>query len=1101
MRNINPYCIKRFDLFNRSHGLVFLALLLVVVAIPVRLSATEVSGLYALIPKDHGLPQNPQGRKITGVVTDENGDKVIGASVRIKETNRAVPTDIDGKFELYLTPKEKTLLISCVGSKPKTVIITNKNDYSIVLVSSNEMLDEVVVTGYQKISKERATGSYAIVTPKTLKMKLQPNITSRLEGQVPGLLINDKYLLIRGVSSIRADSRAPLIVVDGMPMASEDLSLINPSTIENITVLKDAAAASIYGARAANGVIVVSTITGSQDEKVHVSYDGTVRFTPEPKFGYLNLIDSKDLVDLQMYGFKFLPGKYESLNLRYGRNPLLLSLYKHKSNLITDKQLEQELNTYRSLDNRDQIRRETLRTGIMQQHNLSITGGNAKHRYAATLNYNQELPNSKFSNNQSLGFSVRNMMEFYKWFRADLSVNGNFDRRSADIGMDDAYSLIVRNPSYYMLRDGENNPMEMPSKKSDSELERLIKLGLRNEHYYPLLNKSKETSLDRNNYYRVNAGLFFDIIKGLNFELRYQLETSSSKDKKLYDKDSYMVNNMINDATTFDKEKNKYILNIPEGGQLHEIRSDFSAYTLRAQVNYNNTFDKHVITALAGAERRRILTTSSNLYLLGYDDDNLASKPYNGIDLSVLRKTEAVSGEFSFDMLSNNRVGHLEDRFVSFYGNASYSYDNKYSLTGSIRIDQSNLFGTDPKFQYRPLWSLGGSWNITNEDFMKGTEFLDRLVLRTTYGIGGNVPKGAGPFLTFRGPSYGPMTDAFYMVIDNPPNPTLRWEKTATTNLGLDFSFFKSRISGSFDYYYKYSTDLLGNREADPTLGWDKLPLNYGKMSNSGIEFSLNTINFDCSDFYWGSRLNLSYNKNKLLDVQNANKIVFSYAATPTEVTGYPVGSIFSFRYAGLSAEDGSPLAYTKDGEKVDYITSVDDLVYSGTTIPPWTGSFFNDFRYKEWGLSFSFMFYGGHVLRNPVAPYLSNGPSANLTKDVLNMWKQPGDEKNPDAFPGIKGAYISQEASLMWSSADKHVVKGDYIRLRDITLSYSLPNQLISNWGIGGMTIRFQIDNPFKWVRNKKGLDPEAYSYSGGDSRRTLPVSPRYSFGVSVNL
>lgn len=1051
-----------------------------------------------IIPK---LPTTPQKKiEMFGKVTDVNGAPIPGVSVFVKGTQNGMSTNIDGEYRLEIKNPNTPVVVSFVGMKTQE-IKPKQGNQDILLYEDQEMLEEVVVTGYQTISKDRATGSFAVVNPKKLSEKLQPSIMSRLEGQIAGLIQNDDFTAIRGISTLRG-TQSPLVVVDNMPFEG-DLSGINSAIVQNITVLKDAAAASIYGAKAANGVIVITTKKGEGDGKTYVTYDGSVRFTPTPDFGYLNLMSSEELVNLQKYSFRFVRDKYENLNKRNALNPVEELLYKHKSNLITDGELEAGLDKYRKLDNREQIKDFYLRKGIMHQHNVSLSGGSDKNRYFASVNYMGDYGNDKYSNDERISFSLRNDIKFFKWLSGDIVLAGNFTKEKGDTGMGEYYEFYKEYPSYYMLKDNNGNPLNIIKRKSEEELERLRSIGLKDETYSPIRNKKEESILNKKNYYRAQLGLNFKLLEGLNLDVKYQTEVSSHKDRKLYTKNSFFVRNMINEAAQYDEAKKKLTLNVPNGGQLDEIRGDSFSYTFRTQLNFLKEWDKHYLTALAGAERRLMRTTSTHSYYMGYDDSSLGYKPINPLLLSSLRGTESIGGSFIWNTSSHNYLESDENRFVSFYGNASYVYDKKYSFTGSIRVDESNLFGTDPKYQYRPLWSAGLGWYMAEEDFMQQIDWINRLNFRFTYGIGGNIPKDAGPFLTLQAPAYNSWIDDFGSRIKNPPNEKLRWEKTATTNIGLDFSFFDNKFGGSIDFYKKYTTDLLANRDADPTLGWDQLLLNYGTMSNKGVEVSLDG-QFSIGAVQIKPFGTFSYNKNKLIDVDDSGLSLLRYTGGNASVKGHPYQSVFSFKYAGLSKKDGSPLYYTAKGEKVSLINSIDDVVYSGTRVPKYTASFGNMLSYQNFDFSFMVVYYGGHVMRGETASYNSLAPGANANRETLNVWREPGDEKKSNTVPAFTGSYIYPSYhGHQWAAADKHVVKADYVKLRDVSLSYALDSSLTRKFFIESCKFTFQVRNLLTiWKANRKGFDPEAMGVEGyGWGARRLPQPVTYTIGATINF
>lgn len=1035
-----------------------------------------------------------------GKVLDTSGNPVVGATLVVGNFLCGV-TDNEGRYRLEvdfvsekMAIKENYKVIISFITKLTLKVPLKSGEHNFVLKDNENYLDEVVVTGYQNISKERATGSFTIVKPEQLKVNLEPNVLTRLEGVVAGYSNSH----IRGISTLRGDSQ-PLIVVDGLPYDGS-LSYINPATISNITVLKDAAAASIYGARAANGIIVITTKQGSSDGRVRISYDGSMRITPEPDISSLNLMNTKELIDLQEYGIQFNNMKFESLQKRRYYSPVSYALLKHKAGLITQSELNSTLDLYRGRDNRRQIEDFFLRKGIMYDNNLSLSGGTRKNKYFININYKNNKGNLKNTENSSIGFSLRDNIQFLPWMSADIILATNYDTYDSDDEMNKFNYFVKSAPSYTMFEiDGELQ--NIYSRKSFYELERLKSIGLNDESYNPKTNLGKETYNSKSSYNRLNLGLKFNLLKGLDLDLLYSLEKSNTKGSQFKAKDSYYVRNMVNNAAVYNADSGEITYNVPEGDQLGQKRTDFSSYTMRAQLSFNREFGKHFIVALAGAERRQIKSTSTSIYYMGYDKNSLAYKPVEPKTLSQIRGTEAIDGYFSWSYSNNNRVSETEDRFVSFYGNASYSYDKRYGVTGSIRVDQSNLFGVAIRNQYRPLWSVGASWSVTEEKFMKSVSWVDYLKLRATYGIGGNVPKDAGPYLTLYAPEYSYLTDDFESAVMNPPNPSLRWEKTATTNLGVDFSFFQGKIGGSFEVYKKKTDDLLAMREADPTLGWEELLLNYGSMKNHGIELSLDSRQ-RFGGLVWIPRFTFAYNKNKVLDVRNQPNTIFGYTAYLVNSTGYPLSSLFSVRGAGLNPENGEPLYINHKGEKVNELNDVKDVVFSGTKIPKYTASFSNSLRYKNFDLSFMFVFYGGHVVRGPRAPYLSSPSGNNISREALNVWRAPGDENMPNVAPAYTGETIAQAKTHQWEVSDEGILKADYIKLRNVSLSYTIDKSILKSAPIENVRLTLQVRNPWKWVKNNRNIDPEALgTYWYGYGVRSYSVQPIYTLGISANF
>ena len=637
-----------------------------------------------------------QKRHVSGIIVDEKGETLIGVTVAVKNGKNMCLTDAEGHFNIWLNSNESTLVISYIGMKTMEVAALHDGPLKIVMKVDDNPLNEVIVTGYQTLSRERTTGSFNVVTADKLKDKLQTNIINRLEGMVPGLVFQNGEYYLRGMSTLRGGPtrNEPLLVVDGLPFEG-NISSINPSVVKNITFLKDAAAASIYGARAANGVIVITTIDGKGNGKTSVQYDASIKFTPAPNMSGLHRLNSRELVDLQKDGFKYDPGQYAYLDPRERVNPVLELLYKNRAGMIDKSELEKGLEVYRNLDNRKELEDFYTKTGVRHQHNISILGGNWANRYAVSLNYDGNSYNARYLSSERYGFSLRDNIGFFRWLNADLSVTGSFSRDKGDTGMGQFTDIYHNYPSYTMLRDKNGTPINFPKYKSDYELERLKELGLMDESFNPITNRKEENFITKDQYYKIQLGLNFKIAKGLNFDIRFQTENTVSKTTEFHSAESYYVRNMINDAAQYNAMRKTLTLNVPKGSQMGEYRSDMSAYTLRAQLNFSKEFGKNSITAIAGGERRQKKSTGTSIYYMGFDESSLGYKPVNPLTLSSLMRTESLNGYFMWQSIYNNYITDVENRFVSFYSNAAYCFDNRYDITGSIRVDQSNLFGSN----------------------------------------------------------------------------------------------------------------------------------------------------------------------------------------------------------------------------------------------------------------------------------------------------------------------------------------------------------------------------------------------------------------------
>ncbi len=1038
------------------------------------------------------------------VFDSEEQSPLIGCNVRIKGRSDMVAiTDIDGNYSIRVSPGDM-LVFSYIGYDTFEEPVKGRTVINVKLSENYVHLKDVVVTGYQTLSRERATGAFSIVGVGDLQNKLQPNVVNRLEGMIAGLNINRGSVSVRGISTINGN-RQPLYVVDGVPFEGEPgfdsspLDVINPSDVVNITVLKDATAASIYGARSANGVIVITTRKGISGP-MRVSYNGTLSFRGLPDRTYLNLMSSSELVDYQLQLMETYP-KVKRKGIRQWQNDVQSLILDRKEGKITDKQLEERLEPYRNRDSYDQIVDEFLRKNrILHQHNLSFSGGSDIYKYSFSMNHSGTAPYERAEYEKRIGLNLQTTFDFFKWLRFDVGIIASKLSSDYDNGVSGMDLLNKGRASYFMLRDEQGLPLQWYRTKSQYEIERLKTLGLQDETYIPVNEMKNRHYTSKMNYRNYNVGFRIEFNDDFNLTFRYQTESTSGFEKQYDKKDANGVKTMINDAVQL--KVGLPVYNIPIGGQVVLKNTDNYSYTLRGQANYSkNISDKHGIQLLLGAEIRKIVTSGNGVYRLGYDDDNLGYSEIDALSLSKrITGTEALYGGFSFSD-KTPRFSYVDNRYFSLYGNASYNFSDRLSITGSLRIDQSNLFGTDPKYQYRPLWSVG-----THYVFFQNYGRIDRLAMRLTYGINGNIPKLNGPYLIAKVGRNNYYTNENTMYIQSPPNPTLRWEKTKVFNLGADFNLFDLRLCGSVDFYNKNTTDLLGLFSVDPTLGWSSVDMNFGNMYNRGVEISLNTVNLENSNFRWTSRFIFSYNKNKITRIESSSESASSYYSNLNNRKGYPMNSLFSVNYKGLN-EKGYPVAYKADGSEIsdyDELTK-EDLTYSGTYDPPYHSSFANTLSCKGFEFSFMFVYAGGHVMRDVAANYcIVYHPmylTVNVDRNMINYWKKQGDEKSENTNPAFMFQSAARNGEYIWKAANKHIQKGDYIKLRDVSIAYSLPSFLLKNMPLSGVKFNMQARNLWWWAANKSGLDPEVWEGDTMSPSRGIHYPAEFILGLTINF
>ncbi len=1035
------------------------------------------------VSQKKGEPEKKKTRTIKGRITDENGQPIPGANVWLKGTTTGVPSDVNGNYILTFDEKYNVVVVSFVGYKSIEETIGNREEINFKLVPDDETIDEVVVTGYQTISKERSTGAFAKVSSQSLEMRRMDNISSVLEGQIAGYSDG----IIRGVSTMNAQ-KTPLYVIDGFPVentsidaygnVTENAPVLNMEDIESITILKDASAASIYGARAANGVVVIVTKKAKQG-KTQIQMSGVLTVHP---YSYYtgNLTSSADIIELEK---EWAAGNPELNNgidraLAEANNrrnnfaspsagiDILLDLYTEK---IGQADADAKLAELASRGYRyyKDVEKYAKRNPFYQQYNLSVGKATDRNNFTLSASYRNNKEEDKYAKNDQIGLNVQNSMQVTSWLKADVGVYINF-KNATDQTYEllSAYGAGFTASPYDRLKDDDGNRITMPSQYKKTVRDNIENYGLYDVDITPLSELDRRLKKTREFMSRMYAKLDVKILDWLSYNTMFQYEYGVSRVKRLEEMDSYATRVMINKFATY--TDGDVVYNLPVG-DIYYTQNHFSnAYNFRQQLNVDKTLNGvHAITWILGQEIRNAKLEYNSLTRYGYDDALLTSQY---IDEPLL--TKGFSGLMNSwaSLSAPSTQKELVNRFVSFYSNAAYSYDNRYTLSGSIRWDRSNLWGTNSKYQNKPLWSVGANWNINRESFFD-CSWVDMLKLRASYGIGGNIAKDAAPYLTANYYTSS-LVGGLYGNISSPPNPNLRWEKTTTVNVGVDFSMFTNRLSGSFEVYNKKSVDLLANQMGVPTegFGYRTLTFNNGAMRNRGFELTLRGDVFRETAFKWNMGFLLGYNKNKVTKINVEAPVYYLQIDYPEAypVQGNPYNGIYAYKWAGLS-ETGEPQIYDKDGNvtTTDY-TDLEAIHYIGTTVPVYSGSFTNVLNYKNFELSIQMLYAGGHKIRNTNIPQINMGgpyssTSVSMTnKDIRKRWKQAGDEKYTDVprvLFGYSPDYNSARESI-YNGADIHVWDASYIKINNISLTYRMPDEWAKKIGFGGARIQFNIEN-----------------------------------------
>ena len=1041
-------------------------------------------------------------RTVSGYVKDSSGEPLVGVTVREELSGAIATTDTKGSYTMSIPTSACRLRFTYIGMNDVSYTIgkgTKDISHPVTMYSDNR-LDEVVVTGYQTISKERATGSYGIINTQQLDSKLNADLKNLIEGQVAGVVLDkDGNISIRGRGTLIAEVE-PLIVVDGFP-TEESLSNLNPDNIENITVLKDGVAASIYGSRAANGVIVVTT-KRDYSGKTKLSYKGTMKIENSPNLDDLHMISANDYIDAELALFDLQPtnARYNVANNSAYRTGMQYLLTAKKNGLLSESDFNSQVAAYKQNDGFRDLEKYYFRKAFTHTHNISLSGGNQHNLFNLAVNYTNNQANQVNTHNNRLLVDLKNTWTPYEFLEVGVSANVNYSRSHAP---GESWRTITDGNMfflpYYALKNSDGS-LATYSSLSHSMRSLYNKYGAPDIAYNPLIEAHENYTRTQSFSTRLSGYLRFKIMNGLSAEFGGNWSRGSATDKSIVTANSYYMQMSYYNSTSLSNPVNHYI---PKGDMLNEYRYTNENWTLRSQVNYNQQFGKHRVTALAGNEVRRI-TLDNNQYetRLGYNQVAGSFTPVNLKDLK--------SGNYNSDMLYSTlpissslqygQITYRDRRFVSWYGNASYEYDNRYLISGSIREDLTNFFGTDPKYRYKPLWSVGGTWKVNNEPFFHA-DWVNRLNLRASYGINGNISLTEGPDLILSTGSYNSTTEGVSYAISSYPNNQLRWEKTKTTNLGFDIDMFNNRVGLSFDYYMKKSTDLLADDAMDPTTGATTMKKNVGEIDNRGYEISLHLTPVITKDFRWDVNYNVAFNHNEVKSYNVARNSVTSWAYTvPIHAEGHPMYGFFGYRFAGLN-EKGQTQIYKADGSvALAAMATIDDIEYQGTAIPKTDMSLTNHFAYRNWDFSFMFIAKFGHKYRKDTFH------GSNFTnRHFIERWKQAGDEENT-IYPVYA---FSNTDMFFFPFCDVNVGNASYAKLRDVTLTYSFDKPLIKKIGLSNAKLYLQARNLFRITASDCDIDPETFenNFSGGLGNMTgagyclLPMNPEYYIGLSISF
>ncbi len=1006
------------------------------------------------------LGLSAQSRIVKGVVTDEAGEPLIGVGVVIDGTVTGTVTEADGSFQIRVKDKD-VLVFSYIGFKTQRVAVRDRAAFDITLSEDKNLLEEVVVIGYGTMKRSDLTGSVSSVSAKAIEDYKTGTVLEALGGQIAGVSIVSTDgtpgagfdIKIRGVGTVNGDA-SPLFVVDGFEVSGIDY-LANQD-IQSVEVLKDASASAIYGARAANGVVLVTTKSG-RDGRPQISYNGSV--------SYSVLADKLDVLD----PYEFVKLQMELNPSRYGGR-----YYNTGEDAWGDPYRFQSLDDYHSVKGID-WQKEAFRPTWSQNHDVSVMGGSKTNSYTASFSHydNQGIfRNSGFDKNSA---RIKIMQKVYDWLTLDASVNYT---RSVQTGVGTGGSTLSNILQYrptgglytsdYQLRYNSVDPI-------------LDEVGLSNANYFnPILNAENVEQAVKIDHWVANGGFTFKLAKGLTFKSTASYSTQFRRADVFYGEDSQQARRSSG----------------PYGNSRTQRALRWSNSNV---LNYVRTFNRvHNVNMTLGHETTYELT--EYLYGEAYDFplDDL------GVDNLGLGATPA-----------SVNSGKTDKRKLSFFGRAFYNYDDRYMVTGTLRADASTVFAAENKWGFFP--SFAAAWTVSNEEWMKGVRSIDNLKLRLGWGTVGNDRISSYLSLDLLSSTkYGVGGKQVTVLYPSQlPNKSLKWEGATTTNLGVDLSMFKNRLNLTVDAFVKDSKDLLLAQSLALVSGFGSQWQNVGKLRNKGIEFTLNTINVSRMNFSWTTDFNISFIRNELLSLAdgadyllarsgfNSNFSSYDYIAQVHKAIGSMYGYVFDGVYQAsdfnvgpdgiLTLKPGVPDISSHAGTAVspgfvkykdldgDGVITTDDRTIIGNGQPDWFGGITNSFKLYDFDLSV--------MLQYSVGGDVYNAQRMYSTQSRLEMQNMLAEVKDRWTATNASNKVPSANGYVAYDVYSRFIEDGSFLRLKNITLGYTLPQKLSRKARLSAVRLYTTAQNLF-CLTAYSGFDPEV-------NMKSSNLMPSFDYGA----
>lgn len=997
-------------------------------------------------------------------------------------------------------------------------------------------IDGVILTGFQKIEKSKLTSSVSKVRMQDVEQKGTASVDQMIVGKVAGVMVTPASgspgqiapIRIRGTASL-SGSVSPLWVLDGIPLEGNDapafnagqdvnnlrnfsIAGVNPDDIQDITILKDASATAIYGARAANGVILVTTKSGKKG-RMNFSFSSNTFVSLRPDFKQLNLMNSNQKVDFEL----MMAGRSDLDTYRRDNGAVarLLSqnnawdIFRNGGFNALNPSLQNSINALRGVNtNWGNL---LYRNAINQQQTFTLSGGTENSTYYASLGYYKEDGTVIGEGFDRLNLTLKNTYKVNNKLNIGLSIfgtNTNNKKFLTDGGSHSSPVFYSRGANPYLCPFDTNGNYIYD--QDINYIERLnggeIRIPFnfieeRNNTSHNLRTQSLKSIVD----------LGYKIIKGLEFRSQLGIQIDHNKTERYASQETYFLRKRRANYRT----NNGQDFLLPLGDYYGVNNGDLFSLNFKNILEYNRSFGKHDVTMLAGSELNRVKTTSVTSQQYGYNPVSKTSVPF-AIPAEQFRNNDLLPVR-DFETINS---------MASFFGTASYTYDRRYTIFGSVRYDGTNLYGVEERKKWNPIWALSAAWNVKNEAFLKDSNVISTLKLRGSYGLQGNFDKNTSPyFIGLYSTANILNTVENHIVSNGTPNAFLRWERTATKDAGIDIGFFKNRINVTLDVYQREGTDLLGNRNLPYESGFNNLIVNWASATNKGFEFTLFTRNIETDKFKWSTNFNISANRSMVNQVQSGRD------PNLPSGQGYPINSIFGMHVAGLDA-DGLPLFYNAQGgtstvEQFYHLidpwadfypgfmvqSSLTDeqrrnlFTFRGDRDPKFFGGITNTFNLGNWDLSVAASFFlKQSMLANAPYNFTAVDRGLNNSTQILNAWSPTNTNTTlpriigRETVPGREMVYnwfLSADTANTFNYFSTLVKEVSYLRINSMKLGYTIPSSFLQKTGINQLKLYLEGRNLFVFSNGHKGFfDPETYG-----NLYASPLQKSVVFGLNVNF